>query len=105
MVIVLITVVPNELVLVSAVAVLGFALFAVRPVIHSWLMDLAPPDVAGSATSVLFGTQALLTAIVPPLGGLVADHYGLINVFYLLALTMLIANVLVWMLPSTQRAA
>ncbi|GIT24924.1 MAG: hypothetical protein CM1200mP41_09680 [Gammaproteobacteria bacterium] len=104
-VIVLITVVPNELVLVSAVAVLGFALFAVRPVIHSWLMDLAPPDVAGSATSVLFGTQALLTAIVPPLGGLVADHYGLINVFYLLALTILIANVLVWMLPSAQRAA
>jgi MFS family permease len=103
-VIVLITVVPNELLLVSAVAVLGFALFAVRPVIHSWLMDLAPPDVAGSATSVLFGTQALFTAIVPPLGGLVADHYGLINVFYLLALTILIANVLVWMLPSSQRA-
>ena len=104
-VIVLITVVPNELLLVSAVAVLGFALFAVRPVIHSWLMDLAPPDVAGSATSVLFGTQALFTAIVPPLGGLVADHYGLINVFYLLALTILIANVLVWMLPSSHRTA
>ena len=68
-------------------------------------MVLGAPECAGSATSVLFGTQALLTAIVPPLGGLVADHYGLINVFYLLALTILIANVLVWMLPSAQRAA
>ena len=99
-VIVLITLVPNELLLVGAVALLGFALFAVRPVIQSWLMDLAPPEVSGSATSMLFGAQALLSAIVPFLGGLMADHYGLVSVFYMLAFTMLVANLLVCMLPS-----
>lgn len=95
-----ITLVDNELVLVSAVAVLGFALFAVRPVIQSWLMDLTPPKLSGSATSVLFGTQSLLSAAVPPIGGVLADRYGLASVFYLLAGTMLVANLVVFALPG-----
>ena len=32
----------NDVVLVVAVSLLGFALFAVRPVIHSWMMYLVP---------------------------------------------------------------
>ncbi|GIT52911.1 MAG: hypothetical protein Ct9H300mP16_00710 [Pseudomonadota bacterium] len=74
-----ITLTRNDLIIVATVSVLGFALFAVRPVIHSWMMDLAPPNIAGSATSILFGTQALLTTNMLPLGGLVADRYGLVG--------------------------
>ena len=40
---------------IAMAGVLGFALFAVRPVIHSWMMDLTPKKMGGSATSLLFG--------------------------------------------------
>jgi MFS family permease len=93
----------NDIVLVAAVSLLGFALFAVRPVIHSWMMDLVPREIAGSATSILFGTQALLTMIMMPVGGLIADHYGLHMVFYCLAGTILLANLIVYWLPSNRQ--
>jgi sugar phosphate permease len=99
-----ITLIRNDVTLVVAVSVLGFALFAVRPVIHSWMMDLVPTEVAGSATSLLFGTQSLLSVMVPPIGGLIADAYGLPAVFYFLAATMLVANLLVYLLPKQDRA-
>lgn len=94
-----ITLIQNDVTLVAAVSVLGFALFAVRPVVHSWMMDLVPTNLSGSATSLLFGTQSLLSAAVPPIGGLIADAYGLSAVFYFLAGTMLVANFLVYLLP------
>jgi sugar phosphate permease len=97
-----ITLIQNDVVLVAAVSVLGFALFAVRPVVHSWMMDLAPASLSGSATSLMFGTQALLSAAVPPIGGLIADAYGLSAVFYLLAASMLVANLLVYRLPHQE---
>ncbi len=97
-----ITLIHNDIVLVAAISVLGFALFAVRPVVHSWMMDLAPSSLSGSATSLLFGTQALLSAAVPPIGGLIADAHGLSAVFYLLAATMLVANLIVYQLPHQE---
>ncbi len=97
-----ITLIHNDVVLVATISVLGFALFAVRPVIHSWMMDLVPASLSGSATSLLFGTQALLSATVPPIGGLSADADGLSAVFYLLAGTMLVANFLVFLLPPQE---
>ena len=93
----------NDIVLVVAVSLRGFALFAVRPVIHSWMMDLVPREIAGSATSILFGTQALLTMIMMPVGGLIADHYGLHMVFYCLAGTILLANLIVYWLPANRQ--
>ena len=93
----------NDIVLVVAVSLLGFALFAVRPVIHSWMMDLVPREIAGSATSILFGTQALLTMIMMPVGGVIADHYGLHMVFYCLAGTILLANLIVYWLPANRQ--
>jgi len=93
----------NDIVLVVAVSLLGFALFAVRPVIHSWMMDLVPREIAGSATSILFGTQALLTMIMMPVGGVIADHFGLHMVFYCLAGTILLANLIVYWLPANRQ--
>ncbi|MFC1665366.1 MFS transporter, partial [Pseudomonadota bacterium] len=85
---------------VAGVALLGFVLFAVRPVVHSWMMDLTPGQMGGSATSLMFGAQASLSAIVPLAGGLVADHWGLPSVFYMLAAVMLMANVTAVLLPG-----
>ncbi len=85
---------------VILVSLLGFALFSVRPVIHSWAMDLAPPRMEGSAVSLLFATQSGFSALVPLVGGLIADQWGLAAVFYVLAGAMAIANLLVYLLPD-----
>ncbi len=84
---------------------LGFALFAVRPVIHSWSLDLAPREMGGSVISLLFGSQAGFSAIVPIVGGMVADTWGLVTVFYLLAGCMAVATFIVYLLPSGKQAA
>ncbi len=93
----------SEYLFIAGVSALGFVLFAIRPVIHSWMMDLTPPAMHGSATSALFGVQSGLSLIVPVLGGWIADLYGVGAVFYLLAATMLLANVLVAMLPDAEK--
>jgi MFS family permease len=102
--IVALTFVDDPTVYVAGVSVLGFVLYAVRPVIHSWMMDLAPPGVRGSATSVLFGTQAALSIAVPIVGGAVADTWGLTEVFYLIAAVMLVANAMVIFLSGPEAA-
>ena len=93
----------NEYIFIAGVSVLGFVLFAIRPVIQSWMMDLTPDNMHGSATSALFGVQSALSLPIPIIGGLIADSYGVGAVFYLLAATMLIANVLVAMLPGAAK--
>ena len=91
----------NEILFVAGVTVLGFLLFAVRPVLHGWMMDLAPPELAGATTSVVFGLQSLFSVAVPLIGGAIADAYGVAAVFPFLAGLMLISNVLVWRLPES----
>ncbi len=100
--IVALTFVKSATFYIAGVSVLGFVLYAVRPVIHSWMMDLAPPDIRGSATSALFGTQAALSITVPVVGGAVADAWGLAEVFYLIAGVMLLANAMVVFLSSPE---
>jgi MFS family permease len=97
------TLIDNPTVFITAMAGLGFALFAVRPVIHSWVMDLTPEGMGGSAISVLFGTQSALSALVPVAGGYIADIWGLHIVFYMLAGTVLIATFLAALIPDKPR--
>ena len=47
----------------------------------------------------MFGVQAMFTAVMVAAGGAAADKWGLGVVFYLLAASMLIANVLVYLMP------
>ncbi|HEU4442141.1 MAG TPA: MFS transporter, partial [Burkholderiales bacterium] len=80
---------------IALVAVLGFFLYATRPVIQAWLLEATPRNMAGSSIGVLFGAQAVGAAIGPLLGGLVADRWGLLATFYFLAATIVIANLFV----------
>jgi MFS family permease len=95
---------PTASIYIVGVSVLGFVLYAVRPVVHSWLMDISPAGMQGSASSLLFGTQSLLSIAMPALGGMVADAYGLVEVFYLIAAMMLLANVMCVLLPAPQKS-
>lgn len=98
------TFVESQVVFVAGIAFLGFFLYAVRPVMHSWMMDLAPANMGGSATSLMFGCQSLATIPVPVIGGLIADNYGLLPVFYCLAGSMLVANILTLLVPKPPAA-
>src|SRR3954471_10944368 len=82
------------------VAVLGFFLYATRPVIQAWMLDITPKNMGGSSIGVLFGAQAVGGALGPYFGGMIADRYGLLATFYFLAFTIVIANVLVIWVPK-----
>jgi predicted MFS family arabinose efflux permease len=49
--------------------------------------------------------QSGAQAIAPILGGIVADHYGLLAAFYLLAATIIIANIMVIWIPAMTKDA
>jgi len=85
---------------IGLVAVLGFFLYATRPVIQAWLLETTPKNMGGSSIGVLFGAQAIGGALGPLLGGMVADHYGLLATFYFLAATIVIANLFVFWVPK-----
>ena len=84
-------------------AVLGFVMFAIRPVIHGWTLDLAPAHMSGSAISLLFGTQSAMTMAVPVVGGLIADEWGLNTVFYILTATVSVAAFMSFMIPEAKQ--
>ena len=85
---------------VALVAVLGFFLYALRPVLQAWLLESTPRNMGGSSIGVLFATQSLGASIAPLLGGLIADRYGLQATFYFLAGTIVCANLLVLLMPK-----
>ena len=89
---------------ISCIALVGFVLFAIRPVLQRWIVDLVPNEFRGSATSVMFSMQAAANAITPIIGGWIADSYGMLPVFYFLAVIMLTANLVTVVLPKRNPA-
>src|SRR2546429_599380 len=66
----------KSLAFVFFVAVLGFFLYAIRPVLQAWLIETTPRSLSGTSTGVLFGAQALGCSIWPLLGCRVAADVG-----------------------------
>ena len=81
------------------VAFLGFFLFAIRAVLQAWLLDATPAHMGGTSIGILFGAQAAGAAAGPLIGGVLADHFGIIAVFYFLALTIVVANMFIFFTP------
>ncbi len=82
------------------IAVLGFFLYAIRPVMQAWLLDSTPKNMGGTSIGLLFGVQAVGSSIGPIVGGSIADHYGLMSTFYFLAGTIVIANLFIFFVPA-----
>jgi predicted MFS family arabinose efflux permease len=87
------------------ISVLGFFLFSIRAVMQAWLLDATPRNLGGTSIGILFGMQALGAAIGPGLGGVIADHFGLIATFYFLGATIIAANLLIFFTPIEERKA
>ncbi len=90
----------KSLAFIVFIAVLGFFLYAIRPVMQAWLIETTPKNMGGSSIGVLFGAQALGSSIAPLLGGIIADNYGLTATFYFLAVTISTASVFVFFMPT-----
>ena len=84
---------------VFLIAVLGFFLYAIRPVIQAWTLEATPKHMGGSAIGLLFGAQSLGASVAPLLGGLIADQWGLSATFYFLAATIVCANLFILAMP------
>jgi MFS family permease len=59
----------------------------------------------GSAIGLLFGIQAIGTAIGPLICGLLADKFGLLSTFYFMAFTIVLANMFVFFIPDIRKVA
>jgi predicted MFS family arabinose efflux permease len=84
------------------IAILGFFLYAIRPVLQAWLLETTPKNMGGTSIGILFGAQSLGASVSPLLGGMIADRYGLLATFGFLAGTIVIANLLIFAMPKTQ---
>jgi MFS family permease len=104
-VLVLMTFAGGSILFVYLIAVLGFFLYAARPIMQAWMLEATPPNMGGTAIGLMFGMQSGAQAIAPILGGIVADRYGLMAAFYLLAATIILANVMVLWIPTTPTEA
>jgi len=85
---------------IAFVAVLGFFLYAIRPVLQAWLLESTPKNMGGTSIGILFGAQALGASIAPLLGGMVADRWGLTMTFWFLAGTIVFANLFILLMPA-----
>ena len=88
---------------ITALAFLGFFLYAVRPVIWAWVLDLSPKELGGSAVSFFSSSQSLLSSLSPVICGLIADRWGILAAFYFLAGTILLANLAVLAIREEKR--
>ena len=89
---------------ITGLALLGFFLYAVRPVIWAWVLDLSPKELGGSTVSFFSGSQSLLSSMSPLICGFIADRWGILTAFYFLAGTVLIANLIVLAVREESRA-
>jgi MFS family permease len=85
---------------VMFIAVLGFFLYAIRPVMQAWLLETTPKNMGGTSIGILFGAQALGASIAPLVAGLIADRYGLPATFWFLAGTIVAANLFILGMPK-----
>jgi MFS family permease len=90
---------------ITCLAFLGFFLYAVRPVIWAWVLDLGPKELGGSMVSFFSASQSLLSSLSPVLCGFIADRWGILAAFYFLAATILLANFIVLAIPEPLREA
>lgn len=99
-VVVMMAVANNSKFFIVFVALLGFFLYAIRPVMQAWLLESTPPKMAGTSVGLLFGIQSFSSAISPLIGGSIADLYGLYAAFYFVAFTIIMANLLIFFVPG-----
>ena len=83
------------------VALVGFFLYAMRPVMQAWAVENTPKRLAGTGVGLQFTILAIGGSIAPATFGLIADTWSVYAGFYFLAGTIIAANLLVLFVPRT----
>lgn len=84
------------------IALVGFFLYATRPVFQAWAVERTPKHLAGAGVGLQFCILAIGGGIAPALAGMVADAYDIYTVFYFLGGIIILSNVLVFFLPNSE---
>lgn len=82
------------------IAILGFFLYAIRPVLQAWILETTPKNMGGTSIGILFGAQALGASVAPLIAGMIADRHGLMATFWFLAGTIVVANLFILAMPK-----
>ncbi len=82
------------------IALVGFFLYAMRPVLQAWAVESTPKHLAGTGVGLQFGIQAVGASIAPTVFGMIADAYDIYTGFFFLAGTIVFANLLVFFMPN-----
>lgn len=82
------------------VALVGFFLYAMRPVMQAWAVENTPQRLAGTGVGLQFTILAIGGSIAPATFGLIADTWDVYTAFYFLAGTIIAANLLVVFVPK-----
>ena len=64
---------------------------------------MVPKNLHATSVSLRSVVQSVFGLAAPPLGGMVADTYGLLYVFYAIAVLLMIANVLTFLVPEVSK--
>jgi MFS family permease len=95
----------KSLLFVVFIALVGFFLYAMRPVLQAWAVESTPKHLAGSGVGLQFGITAVGASISPALFGVIADAYDIHTAFFFLAATIVASNVLVVFMPGGRPTA
>jgi MFS transporter, FSR family, fosmidomycin resistance protein len=87
------------------IALVGFFLYAMRPVLQAWAVECTPKHLAGAGVGLQFGITAIGASLGPALAGIISDAADLYTGFYFLAGTIIAANILMYFMPREQAAA
>ncbi len=85
---------------VLVLAVLGFFLYSMRPALFRWAIGVVSREHEGTTVGLLFTVQSLFSSLTPVVGGAVADRFGLPVVFYGIAASVLVGNLLLRFVPD-----
>lgn len=102
-VLVIVSLVRHEWLLAGTISVLGFFLFAMRPVLQSWAMDSTDRKMTGTTTSLLFFIQALMGASSPIIATSLAQNFNYEAAFYFLAAVILVGNFVIYFVPGGRK--
>lgn len=98
------TLAGRSVLFVMFIALVGFFLYAMRPVLQAWAVESTPKHLAGSGVGLQFGIQAIGASIGPGVFGMIADASDIYTAFYFLAGTIVLANLLVFFMPDGKSA-
>jgi sugar phosphate permease len=81
------------------VALVGFFMYAMRPVLQAWAVENTPQRLAGTGVGLQFTILSIGGSIAPATFGIIADTWSVYAAFYFLAGTIIAANLLVLFVP------